>query len=161
MKKITLENGKTIEISDEKYAELVPKNNKNWRAEKGETYNCIDSYGVIDFNYEDNTEKDTYRYNTLNYFRTEEEAEKARERQLAIGIVTRKINELNGDWEADLGGKGQRKYFIYFDIDDKKFRIDWSLFVGYKSILPYISSPEIADKILSENGKELSIIWEL
>lgn len=161
MKKITLENGKTIEISDEKYAELVPNKNKNWRAKEGEEYRFLNSFSQMIIDIEENNKVDTYRYNTLNYYRTAEEAEKAKERQLAIGIVTRKINELNGDWEADLGGKGQRKYFIYFDIDDKKFRIDWSLFVGYKLILPYISSPEIADKILSENGKELSIIWEL
>lgn len=161
MKKITLENGKTIEISDEKYAELVPKNDKNWRAKEEEEYFCIDVTGMIRCVEDFNNEYDNYRYNTLNYYRTEEEAEKARERQLAIGFLTRKINELNGDWEADCGDNNPRKYYIYYSFRNKEFTVDSTSSVKQSYTIPYMSSPEIADQILSENEKELSIIWEL
>jgi hypothetical protein len=161
MPKITLESGKTIEISNEKYAELVPKNNKNWRAEEWENYFYIASYGAVIIETERNTDDNDSHYNTLNYYQTREEAEKARERQIAIGFLTRKINELNGDWEADWGDSKQKKYSIYYDYTDKRFT--WLCHTTTKDILilPHLASSEIKDKILSENEKELSIIWEL
>lgn len=87
---------------------------KRWRAEANEKYWCIIDECVYR-SLEANENCDKARYEIGNYFRTEEEAEKAVEK---IKIYTQ-LKDLalrlnNGekiDWEND----EQEKYYIYYD----------------------------------------------
>lgn len=69
---ITLEKFPNI-LTD--WFEEIPGECKRWRAEYGEKYWCIGGNGHIYCSTEDEHSTDSYRFNTGNYFKTEEEAE--------------------------------------------------------------------------------------
>lgn len=125
---------------------------KNWRAEKGDTYFHAMSNG-IGRPRERGYETDTYRWVIGNYFKTEAEALVYRERQLAIGKVTRRINELNGGWEWKSGIIG---YYIFFN---EVYGKGW-VAAHRGGILPKMKTEETAAQIISEFPEELDIIFK-
>ena len=99
-------------------------NKKRWRAEKDEKYYLITRTGVVHFNYENDDNVDNYQYATGNYFRTKEEAELKRDRDLATQRVLDALREAEGDWVADWDDKDQCKCLPYID-HDKSIQIWW------------------------------------
>jgi len=99
-------------------------NKKRWRAEKDEKYYLITWTGVVHFDYENDDRVDNYQYGTGNYFRTEEEAELKRDRDLATQRVLDALREAEGDWVADWDDKDQGKCIPYID-HDKSIQIWW------------------------------------
>lgn len=61
---------------------------------EGREYWFVNSLGKSMTDVEDYHTKCTYRYNTLNHFKTIKEAEAKRTHDLAVGEVTRRIEEL-------------------------------------------------------------------
>lgn len=158
MKKIT------IEVTEEQHKEILgiikPKSAKPWRAGLDGRYWYVCDWAWVSTREEKAIPIDDHYYLTGNYYRTEEEAEKALERQKAIGRVTHRIYELNDGWEPDWANGNQKKYDIYLDYECGEF--DW----GYgcfceRQTLPCIASEEIADQIIAEMKDDLRLIWNL
>ena len=78
MKKITLESGQVLEISEESYAELAKavQNPKRWRADSGEDYWFVHIVDSVHSNTEFNDHIDQFLFSQRNYFQTKKEAEK-------------------------------------------------------------------------------------
>lgn len=163
MKKITLENGTVVEISDESYEALAKgvKTKKPWRAQLSSAYYIITDNLRAMQTREDGDTIDGLRYLTGNYYRTEEEAKKALERQKAIGRVTRCIYELNDGWEPDWSDEYQAKYGIGYDHKYENFYCHWRGCGHIQMTLPYMATEEIADQIITEMKDDLRIIWGL
>lgn len=102
---------------------------------------------------------DNYRYNTLNYFATYEEAEAKRDRDLAIGTVTRAIWEMNGDWKADWSDEQQPKWNIV--LEPYGYTPMWAKVSKYALIIPDMKSEEVAKEIIANYKKDLDIIFEV
>lgn len=162
MKTITLENGKKVEISEESYtalAESISKPCKNWRAKPGDKYFYTSDCGQAVLTRERSLHEDDYRYVTGNYFRTEEEALAHKERQLAIGRVTRAINDANGDWEPDWEDVAEPKFCIYLFLAAPQV-VCHSATSGHRGllVLPVIQSTCSAFQIIDNYKDDLRLI---
>lgn len=159
MKKIT------IEVTEEQHKEILgiikPKSVKPWRAEVGGEHWTVNSNGYVSWYLESGDTGDNHRYLTSNYYRTQEEAQQALERQKAIGRVTHRIYELNDGWEPDWSDENQEKYNIHYDHEVEEF--DWSIgrYLNPQFILPNMASQEIANQIIAEMKDDLRLIWGL
>lgn len=133
------------------------KNFKRWRAEKGWKYYKIFSEWFIDKTSEDYMSFDNKRYNLWNYYKTKEEAERARDLQLAIVRVNDAIDEANEWWVADYK-KSEFKYIInycnWFETYIYQDRNFWLIVKECKTI-------EIAKRIINEFTSELNLIFNI
>lgn len=93
----------------------ITKSGKRWRGVKGRFYWYIESDCKVYDEYETDDDYDNARYETCNYFRTKEEAEKTVEK---IKIYTRLKDlalRLNEGREVDWNDSAQAKWHIYYD----------------------------------------------
>ena len=86
-------------IDNKEYFEEIVESNKRYRADKNGIYYYIDDYWLTLGFSEQFLWKDTIHYNSWNYYRTKEEADKAREKLLTTVFLNDRIAELNGDWK--------------------------------------------------------------
>lgn len=112
----TLEQAKElVKTLENKYNELSKPKNVRWRAEKDERYYLLSNEGFIGHNFEDSRPYNNYQYNTGNYFKTKEEAEKYKNNL----IITQKLKDialrLNNGEKIDLNN--------YCDLLRPKYKI--------------------------------------
>ena len=88
---------------------------KRWRADYDAEYFYFRDDGAVDYHREANDVIDNHLYAMGNYFRTNEEAEAYRDRQLATMRVLDALREYEGDWVADWDGYNQNKYSAFWD----------------------------------------------
>ena len=81
-----------------------------WDIKYGEYYWYIDDFGVIKRDRWANYTSDGYRYETGNVYKTEQEAKKARELQIARAKIRRSSNFVP-NWD----NKHQEKFFVYIN----------------------------------------------
>lgn len=129
---------------------------KRWKAEEREKFFFI-NYGDVD-DFEDlNDEIDNGLYKMWNYYKTEEEAEKARDKQLAIMRVNDRIDELNEGWEHN--NRWERCYIIYhFWYEVCCISAGWLI---KPMILNYCKTEEIAKQIISGMKDDLDLIFNI
>ena len=130
----------------------IEKENKRWRSkEDWDIYWLVCSNGEPNWSYELNRDSDNFRYDTHNYFQTEEEAQKyasvlETERQL------KKFADEHND-VIDWSNINQHKWCLYYNY--KYYRVDignpcWSK--DARTI--FFSSKEIAEQAINEIGEE-------
>lgn len=74
------------------------------------------------------------------------------ERLLALNKLMNVAYYLNDGWEPDWNDNSQHKYFIYYDISDKAFVIDYNTHFNYGVV--YFKSIEIAEQAIEILGDE-------
>lgn len=161
MKKIIFDN-KEIEISDESFEafkqQFLPKD-KRWVPEYGEKYWYVNNVGNEDWRYYKNDVIDNFRINTGNCFKTREEAEKHQDKLFAIAEVTAYMYENDLVLEPDWSDKKQRKYYIYYYNEYKKFSYEYHYYTQYCNILPYLKSSEACQQVIKEKEEALNKIF--
>lgn len=127
--------------------------NKRWRAEKGENYWTVSDYRrvKVDVDFGADSSGDSFRYDTHNYFQTEDEARKYAkvieiERQLK-----RFADEHNG--EIDWTDINQEKWCLHYSYNYYKVNVS-NDYWARKSRLIYFSSKEIAEQAINTIGEE-------
>lgn len=149
-----LEQQLTALRAEVKEKEKKDKQDKRWRANRYENYWYVTDCGIA-ITEEDirtaNSATDNYRYDTHNYFQTEEEAQEyARvletERQLK-----RFADEHNDkiDWEDFK----QDKWYLYYSYRDLKISAAVAMYTKEARVI-YFSSEEIARQAIDEIGEE-------
>lgn len=93
---------------------------KRWRAEENETYWFITDVDSVCDDLEEKTPGDDFRYDLGNYYQTEELAQKALDKQIALTKLNDIILEKNEGWVADWSDEEQLKIAITFDRFDRK-----------------------------------------
>lgn len=132
---------------------------KRWRAEKHGEYWCIHSvFGVMKSTDEPYDCFSDFRYSMANYYKTEKEAQKAVDLQLAIVRVNDRIMELNKGWEPKWNNT-QDNYFIDYIFSRNRFGTNHSSYFWVPTVLSYIKSEELASQIISECEDDLKIIF--
>ena len=124
--------------------------NKRWRAKEGNKYWFVDS-GAFNWTYEFGREADNFRYDTHNYFETEEEANTyanilQTERQL------KKFADEHND-VIDWYDSSLDKYYLCYRADTHLISIDTVRPIREPRII-YFSSEEITKQAIDTIGAE-------
>ena len=145
-------NGKRAELTEEQLKQLgigLPKN-KRWRAERGERYYRVDTFNQVSSLRDIDSDDDTWLYDSHNYFKTREDANKYA-RVLETEMLLRKYaDEHNEDmpWDGRCG-----HYFFYYNVGSNVICTDcYTCSKEAREI--YFSSKEIARAAIEEIGKE-------
>ena len=88
---------------------------RRWMADYDETYYCISSCGYVTDFREKDCSIDNFRYETGNYFKTENEAREYREKLIIYQNLKDLALELNQGKQIDFDDTTQEKYIIILD----------------------------------------------
>ena len=129
----------------------IEKENKRWRSKDGDTYWIVGSNGETTCSYEYHRDTDNFRYDTHNYFQTEEEAQKyakvlATERQLK-----KFADEHNG--EISLSNNNSDKGYLSYNYSTQSI-CALSVWALKEPRVIYFSSEEIAQQAINEIGED-------
>lgn len=158
-------NGKKAELTEEQLKQLgieLPKN-KRWKADKRELYYYVNSaFRVIAYRAgsEMLPKLEEIRYNSHNYFKTQEEAQKYA-RVLETEMLLRKYADEHNDetpWDGD-----NKHYYLALSFTDKSMVARYTWYAEMPRII-YFSSEKIlwdaVDSVGEENVKEyLTYEW--
>lgn len=156
-----------IEVSEESIREII-KNNPELLEEKkvsgryffpkvGEDYWYFDVYGdVFDEKCDDNIYED--KVISMGVYRTEQEAELARDKQQAI-VRCWKWAQENAHFEPDWVDNKQHKYYVNFCHDTGKLFYSDNLYSQQQFTLPYFKSKEDCQKFIGTNGEDLLMLF--
>lgn len=129
----------------------IKKENKRWRSKDGDIYWFVDGDGKPNWSYEYNRDSDSFRYDTHNYFQTEEEAQKyanvlETERQLK-----KFANEHNN--KIDWNDNDQEKWNLYYNYS--LYQINIAIRCATRDVrVIYFSSEKVARQAINEIGEE-------
>lgn len=133
-------------------AEVEKEENKRWRAKEGYKYWYVNSSGNPDCLHEYNRDIiDNFRYDTHNYFKSEEEARRyanALESERQLKKFADEHNEVM-DWSND----NSTKYYLYYNYDTQSISIDSAWTLRNPRVI-YFSSAKIAKQAIDEIGTD-------
>lgn len=149
-----------LEELEKKYKELgeeierlKSQSGERWRGEYMEDYYLIDDSGEILCDDDEGTNIDDFRFNTRNYFKTEEEAEKVLNKTLIYNKLKDLALKLNNGTPVDWSNGSQQKFYIYYD--NQTNRLDYGFHSTYKDIgAIYSLDPEFLEVAIDEIGEE-------
>lgn len=149
-------NGNKTELTKEQMKqlgiEIKPVKKERWRAESCEGYWYVSDCGKVNLVNECEMDSDNYRYNSYNYFKTKEAAEK----YAKVLNTQAKIREVAEDNEPmDWDDTSQMKYYITYNFFIKK--IDVYSVSSIKGGNIYFSSRELAERAISVIGEDALI----
>ena len=93
----------------------------------------------------------------VNVYRTENEAQKAYNKAVAVEKIKRRIAELQGDWKDDK----EVKFCIQYDHYERMFIPDCWFIVQPDTTIPYMKSKEIVLTIIKEMEDELKLLFDI
>ena len=97
----------------------------------------------------------------VNVYKTEEEADKAYNKAVAVEKIKRRIVELQGDWKPDFNDDSQKKCTIRHNDENNSFTCDEWYRVKHCVLIPYMKSEEITNIIINEFNEELKLIFKI
>lgn len=100
---------------------------------------------------------DIHRYEAGNYFATEKEAIRAKERQLARVRFERRVKELNDGWEPVWDMKTENWLLVYRHDEKKLHLVKWST-NQYPPNEWYVKSEELAKQLRDECGDDYKLM---
>ena len=145
-------NGKKAELTEDQLKQLgieLPKN-KRWKADKGELYYYVTSVFKILVGTEESSNIEEIRYNSHNYFKTREEAQKYA-RVLETEMLLRKYADEHNDempWDGD-----NKHYYLAISFTDKSMVARYTWYAEMPRII-YFSSEKILWEAVNSVGEE-------
>lgn len=124
--------------------------NKVWKPEIGESYYTLSNEGLIIKVHYNGFFSDENRCLIGNYFKTQQEAEFALERQKVITELKRyalEHNEKEIDWNT-----GKKNLYIYYSYRIKRIDIDCTITMKENTV--YFTSTEIAEAAIKAIGED-------
>lgn len=127
--------------------------NKRWRAKYDSVYWFVGSNGKISWSYEYNRDIDNFRYDTHNYFQTEEDDEVRKYvKVLKIERQLKRFADEHND-AIDWANINQEKWHLYYNYSCYKVGIS-SHYWTKESRVIYFSSEEIAQQAIDTIGED-------
>ena len=121
---------------------------------KGDEYYYYISTGTL---YSNTASDDELR---VNAYKTEKEADKAYNKEVAIEKIKRRLLELQGDWRSNFDDDCS-KLVIFYNYNNIRFECSTHTKVKFPLLIPYIKTSEIAKTIINEMEDELNLIFEI
>lgn len=150
MKIEELEN--KIKELQEELEKLKNKENKRWRAERGEKYWHITSNGGTEWFYEAYTIGDNSLYDFHNYFKTEKEAQATIdniETHIELMELAEELNTEPIDWE----NYRQNKYSINYSYNSKEIYDGSNCWVKAANVI-YCTNDKFKNEAIKRIGEE-------
>lgn len=127
------------------------KENKRWRADESCLYWFVQNTGIPNCTYEYYRDIDNFRYDTHNYFKSEEEARRYA-RVLETERQLKRFADEHND-KIDWNDGNSVKYYLYYNHSAQ------SIFIAIVSVLQYarviyFSSEEIAEQAIKTIGED-------
>ena len=97
----------------------------------------------------------------VNVYRTEKEANKAYNKDVALEKIKRRLLELQGDWKPDFNDDSSKYTICYNYIVNSFTDEEWQRFKHYCVLIPYMENKEIALTIINEFNEELKLIFDI
>ena len=121
--------------------------------EKGDIYYFIGNDGSI---FEDKWANDSYdqpRFNSYNYFKTEEEAQREIDRRLIKAKLNEIANRLNDGQVIQWNSAIQRKYYFNLDSEESSLHLNFSIIDKIEGVT-YCLSQDFLEVAVDEIGEE-------
>lgn len=115
---------------------------KRWRAESDGGYYWLTKSLMVAWKTEVGSVLDEEMYATGNYFKTEEEAQKASDWLKAFAILRDDTKGFKPDWN----NYSQKKWFVHYDHGDDLLRPDWS-YVFQNGVLIFATEDDALESI--------------
>lgn len=149
LEKISELEQQIVELKAE--VEKKEKENKRWRAECEEGYWAVTDYGIPDWSYNYNRDMDSFRYDTHNYFKSEEEARRYAKVLETERQLKKFADEHNG--EISWSNNSSAKRYLFYDYSTQSIctRSVWTL---KEPRVIYFSSKEIAEQAIDTIGED-------
>lgn len=140
-------------ILDSDWLEELPEEYKRWRAKEDKQYWFMDDDGEVYDNRDNRDSIDSGRYKLGNYFKTEEEAEKAVEWLKALTVLRDDTKGFKPNWSDP----EQEKWFVFYNHNSRCFRSE-SNFACQGGNLYFASDDEANDSI-KKHEREWKIFY--
>ena len=99
-------------------------------------------------------EKHAYRQG--NVFKTRKEAERERYKRELLMRFNQFRDKCNGDWKPTIN---EKKYYIFFNFEEQKFKIDWFCRIGIFELLGTFKNKADAERAIELFGDEIIRLW--
>jgi hypothetical protein len=161
MRKITLENGQTINISEESYQNLQKGvQNKRWKPRKGEDYYFVEYLLIWGPNPWHGNVFDERQYKCRNVFETKDQAERKVVRLEKKYEILDRIEELNEGWWPDWKSY-QTKFLVSWDAHNNDPFVEKTIISKNMPDEFYLKNDELADQLIKKYGDDLVCLFEL
>lgn len=134
-------------LLDSEWFEEIPEHER-WRAEYGETYYWLDEELSVIEETEDYGPPDDKLYAVGNYFKTEEEAQKASDWLKAFTVLRDDTKGFKPDWEDD----EQDKAYVFYSHTSKTLHVCWDK--EFQSRNLYFATHEDAEASIKNHERE-------
>ena len=112
---------KEIQVLQQKLEVEKKKQEFDYPFECGEKYWYVASVGDVKNNQWTNHNVDRMYYEQGNVFKTQEEAERERDRRILLTRFRQFRDKCNGNWKPDFKDSSKDKYIIYYDYEFRAF----------------------------------------
>lgn len=126
---------------------------------QGEDYYYIDSDGEMDCLSDDRDEFDNYHFFSGNYYKTEEEVDRAIDKQMAFNRVMQYVCENNLALTPDWKDESQAKYQIFYNHNSKALAVDYCKQYQLGLTLPFFKSSADAHRVIADCKKDLEFYF--
>lgn len=128
--------------------EELPEEYKRWRAKEDERYWFVEEDGGVADNYEDKMGTDDRRYEFGNYFKTEEEAQKAADWLKAFTILRDDTKGFKPDWKDG----SQLRWGVEYNYDTN--RLSAYLNFGIQDGVIYFATQDDAEESIKAHERQ-------
>ena len=97
----------------------------------------------------------------VNAYRTEKEADNAYNKAVAVEKIKRRIVELQGDWKPDWKDENEKKYYIFYEHENRNFKPVYWVITQYNTSINCMKDLKIAETIIEEMEDELKLIFDI
>lgn len=124
--------------------------------EDQEEYFCLHIDGEIIQNLWSGGPFDEGVYKQGHVFKNREEARKERDKREILMRFNQFRDKCNGDWKPTINTK---KYYIFFNLEERKFKIDWFCQIGIFELLGTFKNEADAERAIELFGDEIKRLW--
>ena len=124
--------------------------------EIGDTFFFIDVVGEPAERKWSNYVNEKHAYLQGNIFKTKEEAERERYKRELLMRFNQFRDKCNGDWKPTIN---EKKYYIFFNFEEQKFKIDWFFKIGIFELLGTFKNEADAERAIELFGDEIIRLW--
>lgn len=123
---------------------------------ENEPYEVIIEDGRIVTSCWTNHNMDCERYEQGNVFKTRDEAIRERDKRALLTRFNQFRDKCNGDWKPTIN---EKKYYIFFNFEEQKFKIDWFFKIGIFELLGTFKNEADAERAIELFGDEIIRLW--
>lgn len=150
---------KEIQVLQQKLEVEKKKQEFDYPFECGEKYWYVASVGDIRNNQWTNHNVDRMYYKQGHVFKTQEEAERERDRRILLTRFRQFRDKCNGGWKPDFEIQCRNKYSLYLDSNNDCLSVEGSALFNHFALFGYFKNVEDAERAIELFGDEIKRLY--